>query len=252
MQSLHGLRILNTRPEKAAKFLSNDIRTLGGLAIECPTIEIRATNNLWLNLLPDLKKVTTAIFVSANAVHFCFTELLKNQISWPSSINVIAIGNASARALEQFHIQVNAIPPLPDSEHLLALPSLQKVENQTILLFKGVGGRLIIEESLTKLKANLIKLMVYQREFPQFDKQWIDSIWRNDLVDIILITSLQSLTNLFKMFTASGTKARAWLLAKPYLVISERLATAAALLGIKNIFISHPENIINTLLGINL
>ena len=35
---------------------------------------------------------------------------------------------------------------------------------------------------------------------PKISRQFINSIWHDDLVDIILLTSEQSLHNLFKMF----------------------------------------------------
>ncbi|MCL9685797.1 uroporphyrinogen-III synthase [Legionella maioricensis] len=247
-RTLNGLRVLNTRPQNQAQALSKSITDAGGIAIECPTIEIRATSNSWLGSLPPLSDVNQAIFVSANAVHHCFSQLKSNNIHWPTQIKVIAIGHGTAKALHELHIQVNDIPEAPNSEHLLILNTLQEITNQTVLLFKGEGGRELIEEGLLQRGAKLITLDVYKRVLPQIRHQFINSLWRDDLVDIILLTSEQSIRNLFKMF---NKEAHYWLQEKPCLVISDRLGKAASLSGMKKIIISHPDWMMNTLLDYN-
>lgn len=244
ISTLNGLRVLNTRPEHQAQLLTQSILQAGGKVVLCPTLQVIKTNKNWIHTLPDLNEVHQAIFISANAVHFCFSELLNHKICWPASIQVIAIGKASAHALKHYKIQVDELPENPNSEHVLHLNSLQQIKGQSVLLFKGTGGRQLIEEELNHRGAHLIALSVYQRIMPQMDQQFIHSIWHKDLVDIILITSEQSLHNLFKMF---GQKAHSWLLKKPYVVFSERLAHAARLYGIKVILISHPDKIMQTL-----
>ncbi|CAM2805700.1 uroporphyrinogen-III synthase [Legionella steigerwaltii] len=242
--SLRGLCILNTRPRSQAGPLSQSIRDAEGKVIELPTLEIEATNTGWVNLLPDLSTVNQAIFISAHAVHYCFTQLNQQHIEWPSSIQVIAIGHGSAAALQKFGIRVSAIPEIPDSEHLLALKTLQQPKKQNVLLFKGVGGRPLIEEQLIQRGANLVILEVYKRVIPQINTQFIQSIWRDDLVDIILLTSEQSLHNLFTLF---DKEAHDWLRNKKWLMISKRLAQVASSLGIRNIRICHPSRVMNTL-----
>lgn len=244
IQSLHGLRVLNTRPQEQAQKLSQSIIAAGGISIECPALDIKPTSNNWIKSLPDLKHVNHAIFVSRNAVHYCFTRLNQCNINWSPSINVIAIGQGTAKALAAFKIQVNELPALPDSEHLLTLKTLQHLKNQIVLLFKGEGGRALIEEHLVKHQAKVFSIPVYKRGVPQVNEEFVRSIWHNDLVDIILFTSEQSIYNMFKMF---GNEARNWLQDKPCLVLSERLAKTAALQGINKIIVSHPDRMIDTL-----
>ncbi|MGC1181619.1 uroporphyrinogen-III synthase [Legionella sp.] len=242
-RSLRGLRILNTRPHKQAASLSTAIRAGGGSVIELPTLEIQATPD-WLHSLPDLKKINQAIFVSANAVEHCFMQLNQANISWPSSIKVIAIGQGSTMMLKQFDTHVHMIPEMPNSEHLLVINSLQQPQKQNILLVKGKEGRTLIEETLSSRGANLIVLNVYQRAMPKINPQFVKSIWREDLVDIILITSEQSIHHLFKLFEE---EAHNWLRSKTCLVLSERLAHVAFSLGINTIIRSHPSRMMNAL-----
>jgi uroporphyrinogen-III synthase len=242
---LNGLRILNTRPQNQAQLLSESITNAGGIAIECPTIEIQTTGDKWLTTLPDLNQVAYALFISANAVHHCFSQLRAHKIQWPESIRVIAIGKGSEKALNEYALLVHHLPDTPDSEHLLEINELRSINNQTVLLFKGEGGRQLIESMLLKRGARVISLNVYKRVMPPIRHEFLDSLWREDLVDIILLTSEQSIINLFKMF---NEKAHNWLQKKPCIVLSERLAKSASLFGIEKILISHPNRIMHTLL----
>jgi len=244
MNTLRQLRILNTRPKNQAGPLSQQIMDAGGVSVECPTLEIVGLDN-WLPLLPDLNTVDTIIFISPNAVIQCFSVLNHRNIPWPEHLIVIAIGQGTAKALAKFKVDVSEVPTIPDSEHVLALGSLQQIKNQTVLLFKGEGGRVLIEQVLLLKGAKVITLPVYKRSVPAFNSEFINSLWREDLVDIILITSEQSIQNLFIMFNEENHQ---WIQNKPCLVISERLAKAAALFGIKQTIISHPDTMITTLL----
>lgn len=243
-QSLGNLRVLNTRPKGQASKLSQDIRKAGGVVIEFPCLEIKATSSRWINLLPDLATIDQAIFTSINAVDYCFMQLNQLEITWPSSIKVIAIGKGSAAALQRFNVTVSDIPNIPDSEHLLALNTFQQQKKQNVLLFKGKGGRPLITEHLKKRGFNLTILDVYQRIMPKKNHPLMKSIWRDDLVDIILITSEQSLYNLFKLF---DKEAYDWLRHKKWLIISERVAQIASTMKIEHIKITPPERMMTSL-----
>lgn len=243
-KTLQGLRVLNTRPKKQAQRLTQEILAVGGSAIECPALEIIPAYDHWIDTLPHLDQVQHAIFISANAVHCCFDALGKRQIHWPTHINNIAIGRASAEALKEHQIQAHELPKKSDSEHLLELESLKHIKHQSLLLFKGEGGRTHLEEHLIKRGAHLSILTVYRRELPKVSQKLIDSIWQDDLVDIILFTSELSMHNLFKLF---GKSAYGWLINKPAIVLSERIANSASLIGLQNIITCHPEQIMDTL-----
>lgn len=244
MTNLNGLRILNTRPKEQGQILHTAIQQAGGIAIDFPTLEIQECESPWLVNLPDLNSLEHAIFISANAAHCCFKQLQKQQINWPPEIQAIAIGQGTAQALQQYGIAAE-IPQSPDSEHLLQLPSLKQIKQQKILLIKGEGGRRLIEDYLLEQGAELTILAVYKRALPTINHQYSNSLWQDDAVDIILLTSEQSIHNLFKLFSQ---QSHDWLKSKPCLVISERLAQIATHLGMKKIKLCHPNRIINTLL----
>lgn len=239
--TLKGLRLLNTRPLPQGQSLTEDIIAKGGTVIACPTIAIKPIPaNLSL-----LTKIDKAIFISPNAVTYCFKQLEQEHLQWPKAIEVIAIGKSTAKCLTNHGITDVNLPIEPDSEHLLLLKELESVTGQRILLIKGKEGRGLIETRLIQKGAEVLSMEVYERVLPQLPKHFIASIWRNDLVDIILITSEQSLNHLLKLF---GEEAKRWLESKTYCLISTRLAKAASLLGLKKQILSHPHHILETLL----
>lgn len=244
MNGLKGLRVLNTRPAEQAKRLSQAIEAAGGIAIECPALVISPKEKTWLSKLPNLNNVDQAIFISANAVDCCFKTLIIENLIWPASIQIIAVGEATAAALSRYSLEADLIPAIADSENLLQLGDLQDIHNKTILLFKGEEGRELIAETLQARGANIHLIEVYKRQMPKPNPQQIRFLWQNEVVDIILFTSHQAMNNIFCMF---GEKARDWLCRTPCLVISERLAKEAALLGIKKVIVSTPKTLLTTL-----
>ncbi|MGQ3890289.1 uroporphyrinogen-III synthase [Legionella sp. CNM-1927-20] len=246
--SLKGLRVLNTRPIEQGEALSTAINQAGGIALNCPALAIVPTQIKWLKALPDLDTVKQAIFTSVNAVNYAFKVFAQQKVVWPSNIEVTAVGRSTANQLKQHKITVKNIPPIADSEHLLALPSLQEIHKDIILLFKGEGGRLLIPHTLKARGAKLIELIVYRREKPFVDRALLKTWWHNKTVDIILFTSQEAMQNIFSMFERP---AHSWLKNLPCLVISKRLADAASSLGMQNIIISSPDTILETLSQFN-
>ncbi|MDP3704397.1 MAG: uroporphyrinogen-III synthase [Legionellaceae bacterium] len=226
--------------------MSESIRQAGGVSIELPTLAIEPTPTTWLTQCPSLSSVQQAIFVSPNAVRYFYMELYQSKIHWPSNIQVTAIGQGTAQALKSLGITINHGPSIPDSEHVLALSSLQDIAQQTILLIKGQGGRELISTTLRSRGADLQPIMVYRRTLPEKNEEYTYSLWHDDAVDIILVTSQQAMQNLFVLF---GELARTWITTKPCLVISQRLAEAASAFGIQTVIISRYEDILTTLEG---
>lgn len=132
------------------------------------------------------------------------------------------------------------------SEHLLNLTNFNNVKNQNILLIKGVGGRETITNELKSRGANLKIIEVYKRTLPKVDPEIINAIWQRDGIDIIMYTSKQAMLNILEMFPI---KAKEWLLTKPCVVISQRLAKHAETLGFKNITTTTYANVIVAIEG---
>lgn len=242
---LRGLRVLNTRPLAQSQDLAARINAAGGVSINCPALEILPAKHAWFPRLPPLSQVHQAIFISVNAVHHSFKTFADEHLVWPAHILVSTLGQGTARALAQYNVPVHFTPSISDSEHLLKSQRLQAVHEQTILLFKGEGGRTLISNTLISRGARLIELAVYQRLMPSHSRENLEQLWRESAVDIILFTSEEALVNIFTLF---GEAAMAWLKRTPCLVISQRLAKVAADIGIQTILVCSPESVLEGLI----
>lgn len=243
-ESLHGLRVLNTRPKQQARPLAKAIEHAGGISIHLPVVSIEQTEATWKTTVPALDNFQYAIFTSPNAVQYFFSEISPN--TWPLHIKIFALGQGTAKALIQQNLPTPTLPNQADSEHVLMLDALQHIKNKKILLIKGQGGRTLIHTTLIARGAHVRALEVYQRTPTRFDKKRITTYWHEDAVDIILITSETALVYLFSLF---GEQAKPWLCRKPYLVISDRLRHIAHTQGIQTVMVSPYESIITKLLS---
>jgi uroporphyrinogen-III synthase len=224
-----NLRILNTRPEYLAHTTSNQIKQAGNIPIIFPLLEIKAIEPNWIQNLPVLHSIQHAIFISPSAVTYFFKQLSKN--NWPSTITTYALGRGTDAALKQHNIHP-ILPTESDSEHLLMLRQLQNTQQQHILLIKGNDGRTLIQDTLIKRGAHITPIAVYQRTCPKPNPSYAKTLWHEDAVDIILITSETALEHLFILF---DNQAADWLRSKTCWVISDRLAQAAQKRGFKHI-----------------
>lgn len=243
-QNLTGLCVLNTRPIGEQDSIAEAIVAANGQNLPFPTLEITPNPDSWLVHLPNLSAVSAAIFISPNAVHYAFSRLNRANVEWPATLTIYAIGQGTLRALERY--QLNAVTPShADSEHLLQLSSLQNVSNQTILLFKGAGGRELIEHSLKARGAKVHLVEVYQRKLPQhFNLDPLNHWLEESQIDIILYTSEQGMLNLFNYSTK---QVYTQLKKTPCLVISQRLAEVALRCGYTQIIVSSVDSILETL-----
>ncbi len=245
---LSGLRVLNTRPLGQNTSLSQTIQNAGGTSIELPAFAIESAPEDWSSSLLRLDTIQQAIFVSTNAVIYFFTKVKEQRISWNPAIKITAIGKATATALENYGVVAHNVPLVADSEHLLALEDFTRIAQQNILLIKGENGRPEIANTLRQRGANLLSWDVYKRVIPYYDPKEIAAIWQDDKVDIILFTSEEAIHNIFALF---GKEARPWLCKKPCLVISQRIAKAASLKGMKVVIQSSYETILDSLCFFN-
>lgn len=232
---LNGLRILNTRPLKRKDAMAAAISAAGGISIPLPTLSIEAIENL--NLDWDfLDASEQAIFISGFAVDLFFQTLDANQRTWPPRILASAVGHKTAEALKAWGLTAIQVPPIADSEHLMALASFQKITGQRIILITGEGGRGLMESCLKARGAQVKIFEMYRRSLNKIQEDNLLQIWHNDAIDLVLITSQTGLLNLFELI--GDHQGHAWLKSKPALVISSRLAKLTEEQGFKTIYLT--------------
>lgn len=158
-RALDGVTVVVTRPAaQSARFI--ELATAAGATcLAYPTLLIEP-----LSLTPatlaqlQQRRWDWAIFTSTNAVSQALSSLAQ-----PLAAKHAAVGRATARALEQAGIDVDARPDNATSEGLLALPEFAHVAGRGILLVKGAGGRDLLPSELRVRGATVLELEVYRR-----------------------------------------------------------------------------------------
>ncbi len=234
---LKNTTIVVTRPADQAQNLCRLIEEAGGEAIRFPVMEIDFTpesdeaRQQLEALAQQIDSYQMAIFVSTNAVQGAARVLPR---AMPPRITLAAVGRATAAAARQCWQREVVVPAERfNSEGLLALPRLQQVKHQKIVIFRGQGGREKLAAELVNRGAEVTYAEVYRRVIP---KATLDAVRRRP-VDAIVVTSNEGLQNLYQL---AGTEQRAWLLTQQLIVISPRSADLARQLGFKRDAITAP------------
>ena len=234
---LSGRGIVVTRPREHALALAERIRAAGADPILFPTIEILPAENASAvsSLIARLDAFQLAIFVSPTAAMRGHAMVVASR-KWPESLRVAAVGNGTARALEElgFH-SVIAPSGEADSEALAELPDLQDLKGRSVAIFRGQGGREWLRTRLEARGARVEYAECYRRARPDVDAGSLLARWQSGGIEAVSITSAEGLANLFEMLGPTG---RGYLRATPVFVPHPRIALAARKLGVWEIVVT--------------
>lgn len=230
---LGGLNVLITRPAGQADEFAEQVSAAHGRPVSFPTLEILGPQDKVAARaqLAELAMIDVLIFVSANAVRYAF-PLMPDNI--PLDLQIAAVGSATARTLDELGLEPTLLPKRMDSEGLLALPRLQSVDAQRILIVRGNGGRETLRETLSSRGAQVDYVEVYRRQLPKRNPANLIRSW-DRLVDVVTATSVQILDNLF---TLLGDEGEELLRRTPLVVASQRIAEHAAERGCTEIWLA--------------
>ncbi|MBU2709474.1 uroporphyrinogen-III synthase [Zooshikella harenae] len=211
---------LVTRPEPQASQLVHSMELAGLCALALPMIaiqplpesaQLRAT---WQNLAQFDKVIVT----STAAAQIGLYQAEQYWPQWPVGLAWFAIGQATAAVMRQLSIDSALSDQGVDSEALLALPVLQDVQQQRVLLIKGKGGRSLIQQTLESRGADVTTCCVYERVEPLYHVQDVERLIKDQGVTTIIATSGEIASNLLEYI--DGTMAANLQLIVP----SERVA----------------------------
>ena len=198
------------------------VEHLNTLKLE-PLPENAESRSLWL----DFDQFHKVFVISPFAAH-CLEQALDRY--WPQlpvGIDYYCVGRGTADILHQ---QLGVRVRVPEAQHnedtseaLLALPSLQHVEEQKILIVAGKGGRDLLADTLRARGAHVTRASVYQRHYQPPDLSGIARLESGNFRALI-VTSGEQLQHLAKWCNQAA-------LNQPLIVSSRRLATLAAELG---------------------
>ena len=231
--ALSGCGIAITRPAGQAAKLAELIAEQGGKPILFPLIAIAPLDDYsaFEQKLTGLEQYDWAIFISSNAVQNAMPRLLDKLGHIPGNLRFAAIGPMTAAELEKFGV-TNTLTPHGrfDSESLLALPDMQAVANKNIMIFRGIGGRDVLADTL-KMRGALVDFAeCYQRVNPQTSAGALSELWQNEQVQAVVVTSSEAMRHLLDI--ADDGKAL-WIKNVTLCVNHARIAELPQQLGLK-------------------
>jgi uroporphyrinogen-III synthase len=220
---LAGVTVVVTRPRAQSAPFAALVTDAGGTplllpALEIEPIELDAASRA--RLAPDGYDWT--IYTSANAVLHSMRQLPR-----PTHSRIAAIGQATARALEEQGLIVHAVPPsASESEGLLALDAFAQPDRLRILIVKGEGGRRLLREEFTRRGAAVETADVYRRVHARADAAILEELGQAIAGGRVVVaaTSAETLDALLAMVPESRVPR---LREATLLVPGERIAAAA-------------------------
>lgn len=237
--SLAGLSVLVTRPAGQADTLAAAIQQAGGQASQFPLLVIQpvqdaARQALARERIQDLDHYQILLFISTNAVHHALDWIDRYWPQFPPGIEVIAIGPATAAALAGLPLEVHTADSGMQSEDILALPVLNDVAGKKIALFRGVGGRELLADTLRARGAQVDYIETYQRQPPAESAERLLQVLRDQHINVISLTSAQMLANLCALLDIKQHRINLL----PLVVPSERTREAALVAGFERVVVS--------------
>ena len=196
---LPGSGVIITRPEAQAQVLARMIDAAGGRAILFPTLEI-TPHSPAPSSRAAFEQADIAIFISGNAVEF---GLGYANARLPASLQLAAIGKMTAQALRDQGYDAIITPEAgADSEALLASPSLQHISGKRIVIFRGVGGRETLRDSLCQRGAKVEYIECYQRRQPHVSARVLGELLQRQDIAAIHVLSRETLENFCRIIGA--------------------------------------------------
>ena len=163
MPTVHPFKrcVVLTRPEKQAQSLSKKLSSREMKIICAPTLRIIPIDSDQLrSCVSSLSDYDYIIFSSPNAVEHMAVHLARQRFS----AQLIAAGPGTAKACE-IHAWGDAIIPKPVGHvGILALDSLQSVQDKNILICCGQSPHPVLAQTLKRRGAKVTECLCYRRE----------------------------------------------------------------------------------------
>lgn len=228
-------RVLVTRPQGQSAALCAALQAAGFRVHSLPLLQLEALPELppaERDRLLALDQYRHVILVSANAVRYGMAWIGNYWPQLPLGPSWYAVGEATARSLRAHGVE--ALTPGTDmsSEGLLAMPRLQAVSGERVLIIKGRGGRHAMRDELTRRGAVVEELACYRRSCPRYGSGEVAQKLSQWQIDIALISSGEGLGNLLALLTPEETSKFVHI---TLLVPSERVAQIAYRAGFERV-----------------
>lgn len=229
-RDLTGCTIVITRPAGTGTPLAKKVRALGGTPLLLPGLSLRSVSDTqqareqWRDAQDD----DVLIFTSPAAVRYALALAPLDKVHG----EVVAVGQATARALQRHGVTVQVPASRQDSEGMLALPSLQHPQGRRVALITAPGGRGLMQQQLAGHGAILREVHVYQRAASRLTRHHAEAVLQMADTACVLLSSIEALQNLRQQLPVTAWER---LCQATAVVSSERIEAAARAAGFSRI-----------------
>lgn len=180
--------VVVTRPEGQQHAMAGLLREAGYSPVHVPALRIEplSVSNADRRLLMDLDQYHAVFFVSVNAVNLGVAAMADYWPQWPLGVHWLAVGEATARALEAVGLPAERPGCGHDSESVLMLSCLRDLRERKVLVLRGEGGRDLFGQRLRDRGARVDYISLYQRVCET------ETGWPERPVTAVLVTSVES------------------------------------------------------------
>ena len=119
------------------------------------------------NLILILDQFDKAIFISANAAELGLQWVDEYWSMLPVGLELLAVGQQTAQIFSQYGYPVFCPQNQQNTEGLLELEHLQKLDSKAVVIFRGGGGRQTLGETLEQGGAKVSYCELYNRVIEQ-------------------------------------------------------------------------------------
>ncbi|QCF27368.1 uroporphyrinogen-III synthase [Hydrocarboniclastica marina] len=198
---LSGRRILVCRPEPRASELCRELQRSGADARALPMLAIAPVpeTGALRTAVMNFDQFRHVIVVSPIAAGFLLDYLDQWWPQRPTGQAWYAVGSGTAGLLEQADISCLRAEQGHDSESLLQLPELARLDNQKLAIVGGEGGRNLLAEELTQRGGLVSKLALYRRLKPDYAEERLVEALVDFDPQALVVLSGETLNNLLSL-----------------------------------------------------
>lgn len=205
---LGGWRILVTRASEQAPALSAPLRQLGAQVTEIPTIEIHppASYAALDQALLRVESYTILILTSVNGVAALFARY--HRMGLPVAdlkhLRVVAIGPATARAIQKEGLGVPIVPQQYIAESVLEALRGKVTRTSRVLLVRAKVARDLLPGELRKMGAHVDVIEAYETRIPEGAAQQLQGIFSHPETrpHVVTFTSSSTAANFLELLGA--------------------------------------------------
>jgi uroporphyrinogen III methyltransferase/synthase len=196
---LFGMTVLVTRAAEQAGRLTRALREQGAMPVELPVIAFTEPGDIVPldSAIRNLCEYKWLVFTSANGVTWFLKRVCEvgGDVRSLAGPEVVAIGPATRREIEERGIKVEGIPSTFVAEGLIEYFSQKKVRGARILVARAEEARPVLVEELGKMGALVDEVPCYRTVQSGFDPNEAAEAMRSGQIDLMTFTSSSTVTN---------------------------------------------------------